>query len=248
MSAMSSTPAESLALPALRASCASCSMHELCLPTGLATADIERLDAIINRRRKLSRGDVLYRMGERFTHLYAVRLGCFKTLHTDPSGAQQITGFQMAGELLGMDAISTDRHQCEAVALEDAEVCEIPFVQLEALFRELPALQRQFHRLMSKEITREHGVMLLLGNMRAEQRMAAFLLNLSARYAARGYAANSFQLRMSRVDIGNYLGLTIESISRLLTRFKAQGLIAVNRREIVLNDCPALQKLVTDPQ
>jgi CRP/FNR family transcriptional regulator len=140
----------------------------------------------------------------------------------------------MAGELLGMDAISGDRHHCDAVALEDSEVCEIPFASLEDLFGHVPALLRHFHRIMSQEITREQNVMLLLGNMRAEQRFAVFLVNLSARYAARGYAANSFQLRMSREDIGNYLGLTIESISRLLSRFKKMGLVQVDKREVIL--------------
>ena len=136
------------------------------------------------------------------------------------AGEAQITGFQMAGELLGMDAISADRHHCDAVALEDSEVCEIPFAHLQDLFGQVPALLRHFHRIMSQEITREQNVMLLLGNMRAEQRFAVFLINLSARYAARGYSSTRFQLRMSREDIGNYLGLTIESISRLLSRFR----------------------------
>jgi CRP/FNR family transcriptional regulator len=135
-----------------------------------------------------------------------------------------------------MDAISGERHHCDAVALEDSEVCEIPFSRLEELFGHVPALLRHFHRIMSQEITREQNVMLLLGNMRAEQRFAVFLINLSARYAARGYAANSFQLRMSREDIGNYLGLTIESVSRLLSRFKKQGWITVDKREVTLLD------------
>jgi CRP/FNR family transcriptional regulator len=147
----------------------------------------------------------------------------------------------MAGELLGMDAISGDRHQCDAVALEDSEVCEIPFADLENLFGHVPALLRHFHRIMSQEITREQNVMLLLGNMRADQRFAVFLINLSARYATRGYSSTSFQLRMSREDIGNYLGLTIESVSRLLSRFKKQGLLAVDKREVTLLQ-PALLK------
>lgn len=175
-------------------------------------------------------------MEDPFRNLYAIRLGHFKTYQINPSGEQQITGFQMAGELLGMDAISADRHHCDAVALEDSEVCEIPFVQLEELFSHIPALLRHFHRIMSQEIGREQNVMLLLGNMRAEQRFAAFLVNLSSRYVARGYSSTNFQLRMSREDIGNYLGLTIESISRLLSRFKKQGWIKVDKREMeILN-------------
>jgi CRP/FNR family transcriptional regulator len=163
-----------------------------------------------------------------------VRFGHFKTYQINAAGEAQITGFQMAGELLGMDAISADRHHCDAVALEDSEVCEIPFAHLQDLFGQVPALLRHFHRIMSQEITREQNVMLLLGNMRAEQRFAVFLVNLSARYAARGYSSTRFQLRMSREDIGNYLGLTIESISRLLSRFRKLGLVQVDKREVVL--------------
>jgi len=235
------TPSDSVAssplqidLPAIKAGCSACSMHQLCLPMGLGDADMERLDRIIGRRRRLQRDERLYGMDEPFRNLYAVRFGHFKTYQVNAAGEAQITGFQMAGELLGMDAISADRHHCDAVALEDSEVCEIPFARLEELFGEVPTLLRHFHRIMSQEITREQNVMLLLGNMRAEQRFAVFLVNLSARYAARGYSPTRFQLRMSREDIGNYLGLTIESISRLLSRFKKSGLLQVDKREVVL--------------
>ena len=232
-----------LNVSALKASCSACSMHQLCLPMGLEDADIDRLDKIIGRRRRLERDEALYKMGEPFRNLYAVRFGHFKTYQVNAAGEAQITGFQMAGELLGMDAISADRHHCDAVALEDSEVCEIPFTNLEDLFGQVPALLRHFHRIMSQEITREQNVMLLLGNMRAEQRFAVFLVNLSARYAARGYSSTRFQLRMSREDIGNYLGLTIESISRLLSRFKKQGWVDVNKRELTLLDPAKLKAL-----
>ncbi|MNR83782.1 Transcriptional activator protein Anr [compost metagenome] len=228
---------------ALRASCSTCSMHQLCLPMGLGENDMDRLDKIIGRRRKVARDDYLYRMGDTFANLYAVRIGHFKTCQINAGGEQQITGFQMTGELLGMDAISTDRHHCNAVALEDSEVCEIPFPRLEELFGTMPTLLRHFHRMMSQEITREQSVMLLLGNMRAEQRFAAFLVNLASRYMARGYSSTNFQLRMSREDIGNYLGLTIESISRLLSKFKKQGLLKVNNREIELLDLTMLKAM-----
>ncbi|MFI4939307.1 MAG: fumarate/nitrate reduction transcriptional regulator Fnr [Burkholderiales bacterium] len=230
-----------LNLSALKAGCANCSLHQLCLPMGLDDADMNRLDEIIGRRRRVSKDESLYRMDDPFTNLYAIRFGHFKTSQINPNGEQQITGFQMAGELLGMDAISADRHHCDGIALDDSEVCEIPFARLEELFGQIPALLRHFHRIMSQEITREQNVMLLLGNMRAEQRFAAFLVNLSSRYAARGYSSTSFQLRMSREDIGNYLGLTIESISRLLSNFKKQGWLKVDKREVQLLD-PALLK------
>jgi len=185
-------------LHTLRESCSTCSMHQLCLPMGLGDTDLEKLDQIIGRRRKVRKDTLLYRMADPFTNLYAVRLGHFKTYQITPAGEQQITGFQMAGELLGMDAISTDQHHCDAMALEDSEVCEIPFPRLEELFGTIPTLLHHFHRMMSREITREQNVMLLLGNMRAEQRFAAFLVNLASRYAARGYSSTAFQLRTLR--------------------------------------------------
>lgn len=210
---------------------------------GLNNADMTRLDQIIGRGRRISREQRLYQMGDPFKNLYAIRFGHFKTRHINHGGDQQITGFQMAGELLGMDAISSDYHHCDAVALEDSEVCEIPFTRLEELFSHIPTLLRHFHRIMSQEITRDQNVMLLLGNMRAEQRLAAFLVNLSSRYMARGYSSTSFQLRMSREDIGNYLGLTIESISRLLTNFRGKGWITVDKRELQLLDLAKLKEV-----
>lgn len=221
-----------VSVEALRARCSTCSMHQLCLPMGLDVGDMDRLDQIIGRRRKVPRGASLFRIGDAFQNLYAIRLGHFKTYQINPGGEEQVTGFQMAGELLGMDAISADRHHCYAVALEDSEVCEIPFGSLEQLLGNMPTLLRHFHRMMSQEITREQSVMLLLGNMQATQRFAAFIVNLASRYEARGYSGSNFQLRMSREEIGNYLGLTIESVSRLLSKFKKEGWLRVSNREI----------------
>lgn len=229
-SSCDSTPIVSI--DALRANCGSCSLHQLCLPMGLDESDMQRLDQIIGRRRRIMKDEILYRMDDPFNTLYAIRFGHFKTYQVNANGERQITGFQMAGELLGMDAISTERHQCDAMALEDSEVCEIPFRQLEDLFGHIPNLLRHFHRIMSQEITREQNVMLLLGNMRAEQKFAAFLVNLASRYQSRGYSSTSFQLRMSREEIGNYLGLTIESISRLISKFKKGGWLRVSNREV----------------
>lgn len=223
-------------------SCSSCGLHQLCLPMGLEESDMQRLDKIIGRR-KVARDSHLYRIGDRFTALYAVRVGHFKTYRANLNGDRQVIGFQMNGELLGMDAIGTDQHQCDAIALEDSEICEIPFARLEELFVEIPTLLRHYHRIMSQEITREQSVIVLLGNMRAEQRIAAFLVNLSSRYFARGYSANRFLLRMTREDIGNYLGLTIESVSRLITKLRKDGLLKVNNRELEVVDLPALKRL-----
>jgi CRP/FNR family transcriptional regulator len=228
-----------------QSSCASCPLHKLCLPTGLDESDTSRLDKIIGKRRRVDRGENLFSMEQPFRNLYAIRFGHFKTFRINPSGEQQVVGFHMAGELLGLDGIGTERHQSCAVALEDSEICEIPFARLDGLFSEVPQLQRHFHRIMSHEITREQGVMLFLGGMRAEQRFAIFLLNLAMRYAARGYSSSQFQLRMSREEIGNYLGLTIESVSRLLLRFKEKGWLRVSKREVELLDRASLEALAS---
>ncbi len=239
------TPLTSVPTGAKSSNCSTCSLKQLCLPLGLDESEVSRLDKVIGRRRRLQKDEVLYRVDQPFTKLYAVRFGQFRTSQVNPQGAQQVTGFQMAGELLGMDAIGTGRHNCDAVALEDSEVCEIPFAKLEELFGQMPVLLRHFHRIMGQEIMREQNAMLLLGSMRAEQRFAVFLVNLSNRYAARGYSGSRFQLRMSREDIGNYLGLTIESISRLIAKFKKQGLIAVDNREIEILDRDGMVSLST---
>lgn len=225
-----------------KSGCSACSLHALCLPLGLEEADLARLDRIIGERRRVARDDYLYRHGEEFRNLYAVRFGHFKTCQTNAAGGAQVTGFQMAGELLGMDAIGGSHH-CDAVALEDSEVCAIPFACLEELFVDVPTLLRHFHRILSQEITREQHVMLLLGNMRAEQRFAVFLVNLTARYAARGYSSTHVRLRMSREEIGSYLGLTLESVSRVLSRFKTRGWLQIAHREITVLDLPMLKAL-----
>lgn len=223
--------------------CTTCTLHDLCIPSGLDAGEMHQLDQIIDEHRRVSRDQVLFRMNDPFTTLYAIRFGQFKTYQITADGEEQITGFHMAGEFLGMDAISKDRHQCYASALEDSEVCELPFSRLEHLFSGIPVLLRHFHRMMSQEITRDQSAMLSLGNMNAEQRFALFLLNLSSRHKARGYSATTFQLRMSREEIGNYLGLRIESISRLISKLTRDGWINISHRDVELLDLPALRQL-----
>jgi CRP/FNR family transcriptional regulator len=221
-------------------------MQELCLPAVVSEDDLNRLELIMSKRHRVPRGDTLYRSGDVFSSLYAVRLGHFKTVFEQGPAAKQIIGFQMSGDILGMEGIGAARHQCASVAIEDSEVCEIPYSRLEALLTELPTLQAHFHRMMSREINREHRVMLLLGSMAADQRVAAFLLNLSRRYETRGFSSTHFLLRMTREEIGNYLGLTIESVSRVFSRFKRNGWIEGSPRDIRLLDRPALQALCGD--
>ena len=223
--------------------CHSCSLRNLCLPTGLGESDMAKFDMIVGRRRRIERDKFLYRMNDPFKYLYAVRVGHFKTQRIEDNGEQQITGFQMPGDLLGMDAIAGGHHYSDSVALEDSEVCEIPFSKLEQLFADIPSLLRHFHRLMSHEIRREQNIMISLGNMRAEQRLAVFFTNLSSRYASRGYSPSNFHLRMKREEIGNHLGLRIESISRLLARFQKAGYVKVDNREVRILDKIRLETL-----
>jgi CRP/FNR family transcriptional regulator len=230
----------------LKVACASCNLRELCLPVGLHARDLVRLEGLVDKRRSVLRGEHLFRNGERFEALYAVRTGFFKTCVGSEDGRDQVTGFQMAGELLGLDGISSDLHHCDAVALEDSSVCVIPYGQLEGLSREFTVLQHSFHKIMSREIVRDHGVMLLLGNMRAEERLAAFLLNLTQRLQARGFSASSLVLRMTREEIGSYLGLKLETVSRTFSKFHEEGLMEVKQRQLRILDQAALQALVNN--
>jgi CRP/FNR family transcriptional regulator len=210
----------------------------------MSNEQIEQLDHMVSTRRAVTRGEALFRTGEPFTALYAVRTGFFKTCVGSEDGRDQVTGFQMAGELLGLDGIGTERHTCDAVALEDSQVCVIPFHQLEDLSREFSDLQRQLHRVMSREIVRDHGVMLLLGSMRAEERLAAFLLNLTQRLKSRGFSASELILRMTREEIGSYLGLKLETVSRAFSKLQDDGALEVKQRQIRILDPAALQALV----
>ncbi len=228
----------------LRTACSACNLREICLPVGLTRDQIDTLDQLVYTRRNFKRGSTLYNAGDNFSALYAIRSGCFKTSVIHEDGRDQITGFQMAGEVLGMDGIGADRHGCNAIALEDSEVCVIPFARLEEIAREVPPLQHHFHRVMSREIVREHGVMMMLGSMSAEERLAGFLLNLSQRLATRGYSGSEFNLRMSREEIGSYLGLTLETVSRMMSSFQGQGLLTVRKKEIRLLDPPGLRRII----
>lgn len=228
----------------IRVACSNCNLRELCMPMGLSESDIGRLDDLVATRRKIKRGAALFSNGDRFNALYAIRTGFFKTCVATADGRDQVTGFQMAGEIIGLDGIVADRHSCDAVALEDAEVCVMPYDRIEELSREVPALQSHVHKIMSREIVRDHGVMMLLGSMRAEERLAAFLLNMSQRFTARGFSPSEFHLRMTRDEIGSYLGLKLETVSRAFSRFQEDGLVAVQQKHIRILDTPGLKRLL----
>ncbi|MCX7897735.1 MAG: fumarate/nitrate reduction transcriptional regulator Fnr [Rhodocyclaceae bacterium] len=235
-------------LAALREACSQCNLRELCLPVGLSADELGQIDELVKLRRRILRGQSLYRTGEPFTALYAVKTGFFKTEILLADGREQVTGFQMAGELLGLDGIGMEKHACNAIALEDSEVCVLPFADLERYFHEIAALQHHFHKVMSREIVRDQGVMMLLGVMRAEERLAAFLLNLSQRFTARGYSPHEFNLRMTRNEIGSYLGLKLETVSRVLSRFQEEGLIQVHQKHIRIIDPAGLKKVLSARQ
>jgi len=213
------------------------------MPIGFNAAEMQRLDEVVEKRRRIKQGELLFHSGDTFTSLYAIRTGFFKTFVTSEDGREQVTGFQMAGEIIGMDGIVSDRHNCNAVALEDAEVCVMPFSDVEELSRELPGLQRHVHKIMSREIVRENSVMMLLGNMRAEERLAAFLLNLVQRLHARGLSQSELVLRMTREEIGSYLGLKLETVSRAFSKFSEEGIIEVKQRYVKILAPDALKKI-----
>lgn len=227
-----------------RIACSQCNLRELCLPVGLTLEELERLDQLVSLRRSVRKTEALFRSGDPFSSLYAIRTGMFKTRVTSLDGRDQVTGFQMAGEIVGLDGIGGNEHACDALALEDSEVCVIPYNRLTDLAQQVPGLQRHFHRLMSREIVREHGVMLLLGGMRAEERVAAFLLNLTQRMQARGFSSREIVLRMTREEIGSYLGLKLETVSRTFSRLAEEGLIEVQQRHVRIVKPDALRAVM----
>ncbi len=245
--ARSVTPIVPLTSNAIRVACSNCNLRELCMPLGLTSEELDRVDGLVASRRRVKRGGSLFRCGDKFTSLYAIRTGFFKTCITSEDGRDQVTGFQMAGEIVGLDGIVNDRHTCDAVALEDADVCLLPFDRIEELSTEIHGLQRHVHKIMSREIVREHGVMLLLGSMRAEERLAAFLLNLVQRLHARGFSQSELVLRMTREEIGSYLGLKLETVSRTFSKFVEEGIVAVRQRHVRIVNADALRQLV-NPQ
>jgi CRP/FNR family transcriptional regulator len=202
---------------------------------------MRRVEQLVYARRRVKRGEALFTAGDEFKSVYAIHSGFLKTTVLNADGREQVTGFCMPGELLGLDGIGSGRYHGNALALEDCEVCVLPFSLIEELGREIPALQRHLHCVLSREIVRDHGVMMLLGSMRAEERLAAFLLNLSKRFTRRGYSPSDFHLRMTREEIGSYLGLKLETVSRLFSRFQEDGILEVQQKHVRIRDSAALE-------
>jgi CRP/FNR family transcriptional regulator len=236
------SPRNKPALGIVQNHCSACNLREVCLPCGMHGGDADVLDDLSYTRKRVKRGETLFHAGVAFDALFAVRSGFFKSSVLLEDGRDQVTGFHMAGELVGLDGIASGAHASDVVALEDSEVCIIPYARLEE-----PAMQRQLHKVMSRELVRDQGVMMLLGTMRAEERLAAFLLNLSTRFTARGYSPSEFHLRMTREELGSYLGLSLETVSRLFSRFQDEGIISVRQKHICILDVRALKGVVNQP-
>jgi CRP/FNR family transcriptional regulator, anaerobic regulatory protein len=224
--------------------CGSCNLRELCLPQALSGEEINLFERVVYARRRLKRGEALFTAGDPFKAVYSVRSGFFKTSVVDGEGREQVTGFSMGGELLGLEGIGTGQYNGAAIALEDSEVCVLPYALIEEIAAEVPALQRRLNAVLAREIVRDHGVMMLLGSMRAEQRLATFLINLSRRFTARGYSASDFNLRMTREELGSYLGLKLETVSRLFSRFQEDHLIEVQQKHVRIVDIPGLERIL----
>ena len=228
----------------IKVSCSNCSLSELCLPHGMSHDDMEELDKIVRRQQPYQPGQHIFRAGDAGQSLFAVRSGALKSYCTTEDGDEQVIGFTLPGEVVGLDGMSDGHYASSSVVLETASVCEMPYESLEDMCHTLPGLNRQMMRVVSKEIGSDQGMLLLLGKRTAEERLAAFLLSLSTRYHSRGLSASEFNLPMSRQDIGNYLGLAIETVSRLFANFQKHKLLTVNRRQIVLCDLPRLRAMV----
>ena len=225
-------------------SCSSCSLRGVCLPCGLETDNLPQMDELTRLKRRVAKGAVVYRAGQAFEALYAVRSGSFKSIGVSRGGEEKVTGLHLPGEVMGLDGINSRTHGFDAVALEDSEVCIVPYSKLTELTLRIPDLQAQLLRILSGDISRDQGLMLLLGGMDAEQRLAAFLLSLSRRYQKLGYAATRFSLRMTREEIGSYLGLTLETVSRLFSRLQKDGLITAHQKDIELIDIDRMRAKV----
>ena len=224
-------------------SCNNCRLSSICLPLALENNDIDKLDEIIQRGKPLQKGEHLYRDNDNFTSVYAVRSGTLKAYRVTDDGREQVTGFYFPGEVLGMDGINKNTHSCSAKALETSAVCEIPFEYLEDLSTKIPNLQRHFFQLMSREITEDQQLITMLSKNSAEERIAALMISISSRNARRKLSSTNFRLPMSRIDIGNYLGLTVETVSRVFSRLQKLQLLEVSNKEIHIVDIDGLQDI-----
>ncbi|HQC29687.1 MAG: helix-turn-helix domain-containing protein [Methylotenera sp.] len=223
--------------------CSNCRQLELCMPANPSSDLLKNLDVLVSVKRHIKSGDVFYHTGTSFQGLYAVKSGFMKIENHHPDGRLQINGFYMMGEIFGFDGIATNEHVFTAVAIEDSEICLIPYDRIEQMGQEVERLKYHFYRLMSAEISRNYTMMMMLGSIQSEVRLATFLLNLSKRLQMRGYSHKDLLLCMSREEIGNYLGMKLETVSRIFSKFQAQGLLKVHIKNIEILDMQLLTAL-----
>ena len=228
-----------------KALCSSCRLSGTCFPQGLDRDDVQELETLVRHFRPIHRGEHVFRTGDKFQNIYAVRSGTVKVYRLSAGFEEQIIGFYLPGEVLGFNSIEQGEYVCSAVALETSSFCAFPFSLLEEVCRCIPALQHQVFRLMSKEIVFSNEMMMSHCGKDARQKVAIFLLSLSNRYQYQGYSAREFRLTMSRREIGIYLGLALETVSRTLSRMQEDNLITVDRKSVMINDLPALQQVCT---
>jgi CRP/FNR family transcriptional regulator len=240
------TEATQINFDQLKVSCASCSLRELCIPQGMTDDELKLIDTVIERKKPVHKNDYLFRAGDTNRSIYAVLSGSVKTLVDNPNGEEQIVGFHLPGELLGMDGFSGDAHTCSAVALETSSVCEFPLESLDEVCHLVPSIQYAMRRIMGREVTKDHAMLLLLGRMSAEEKLASFLISLSKRMAQRHWKPSEFNLTMPRQDIANYLGLAVETVSRLFAHLQDAEIIEVDRRRVNICDMERLQAIVGD--
>lgn len=241
------TPIPSLDLGQLRRTCAACALHDLCLPASISANEMHALDAIVRARRPLDRGQQLFATGGRFQALFVVRSGSFKTTLPSDAGEEQVLGFHLPGEIIGFDAMADDVHRCNAEAMERSSVCEVPYAQLDEFAASVPSLRRQLMRIASREVVKDHEHLMVMGRKQAQERLAIFLRSLSERYSNLHRAPDLLELPMSRHELANYLGLVVETVSRMFTRFEEMGVLAVNRKQIRILDWAKLSELAGEP-
>ncbi len=230
-------------LTLLRRGCSQCSLQQLCLPAGIDSSELAQLDEIVKRRRPVERGQRLFRPGDALQAVYVARDGAFKTVSVNEDGEEQVIGFHLPGELMGLDALGSGEHRCEAVALTTANVCEVPFEELSTVASQLPTLQQQLMRVIGQSADRDQDHMHMLVRKQANERIGLFLHGLSERLQRIGQSGIDFKLPMTREDIARYLGLALETVSRGFTRLQEDGVIAVTGRHVQILDVEELNRM-----
>ncbi len=233
---MTQSPEVAVNFRSLRDSCKSCSLAELCLPRGLENQELKQLDDLIKNRQVIQTANLLFKQGESNNLIYAIRSGSLKTYTTTADGEEQVLGFHLPGEIVGLAGLDESIHGCNAQALETSSICELPLDGLEDICMNIPSLHKQLLKLISREISQDHKMLLLLAKKNSDQKVATFLLSLSGRFKMRGLSRDEFNLSMSRKDIANYLGLAVETVSRILTKFSEENTLEVTRRSIRIVD------------